>query len=85
MTSDPIIGDAEILLPDRPGGSEDTLGADWPSLKDLDSRYITKVLAHTGGNISKAAKILGVDRKTLYRRREGESQDAPDVDNWNVH
>ena len=31
---------------------------------------IRKVLAATGGNKSKAAQILGIERKTLYRKLE---------------
>ena len=85
MTNDPIIGEGEILLPERVEGTDDPLSHDWPSLKDLEGRYIGRVLAHTKGNMSKAAKILGVDRKTLYRRKGDESQNVPDVDIWNVH
>jgi two-component system response regulator HydG len=85
MASDPIIGESEILLPEGSTPGDSGLEHDWPSLKDLESRYITRVLAQTGGNISKAAKILGVDRKTLYRRRGVESQDDPIGDKWDVH
>ena len=38
------------------------------SLADLERRYIAKVLEQTGGNKGKAAKILGLDRRTLYRK-----------------
>lgn len=38
------------------------------SLAELEQAYITKVLQTTGGNKGKAAKILGVDRRTLYRK-----------------
>lgn len=39
-------------------------------LRDLEDRYIDEVLALTGGNKVQAARILGIDRKTLYRRAE---------------
>ena len=58
---------------------------DFPSLNELERRYVARVLAHTKGNMSKAAKILGVDRKTLYRMRESMSQLAPTVESWDVH
>ena len=58
---------------------------DFPSLDELERRYVARVLASTKGNISKAAKILGVDRKTLYRMRESLSQLSPNVDSWDVH
>jgi DNA-binding NtrC family response regulator len=40
------------------------------SLKDLERAYIAEVLRQTGGNKSRAAEILGLDRKTLYRKLE---------------
>jgi DNA-binding NtrC family response regulator len=40
------------------------------SLRELEERYIDEVLGLTNGNKVQAAKILGIDRKTLYRRAE---------------
>jgi DNA-binding NtrC family response regulator len=37
------------------------------SLDDMDRRYVTQVVESVGGNKSAAARILGVERKTLYR------------------
>ncbi len=39
-------------------------------LSEIEHRYVTEVLDVTGGNKVKAARILGIDRKTLYRRAE---------------
>lgn len=39
-----------------------------PTLASLQEDYIRHVLAHTGGNRTRAAQILGVDASTLYRR-----------------
>jgi len=36
-------------------------------LSELEKLYIQKVLEETGGNKRKAADILGIDRRTLYR------------------
>jgi DNA-binding NtrC family response regulator len=36
-------------------------------LSELEKLYIQKVLEETGGNKKKAADILGIDRRTLYR------------------
>jgi DNA-binding NtrC family response regulator len=38
------------------------------SLHDLERRHIAEVLAHTGGNVSQAARLLGIDRVTLYNK-----------------
>lgn len=38
------------------------------TLEQLEKEYIKRVLIETGGNKSKAAEILGLDRKTLYRK-----------------
>jgi DNA-binding NtrC family response regulator len=40
------------------------------SLADTESDQIRRVLAAAGGNKSRAAKILGIERKTLYRKLE---------------
>jgi DNA-binding NtrC family response regulator len=36
----------------------------------MTRQHITHVLAATGGNKKRAAEILGVDRRTLYRMLE---------------
>jgi two-component system, NtrC family, response regulator AtoC len=38
-----------------------------PTLAELEKRYAAQVLQETGGNKTRAAEILGIDRKTLYR------------------
>ena len=40
------------------------------SLADTEMEQIRRVLAATGGNKSRASKILGIERKTLYRKLE---------------
>jgi DNA-binding NtrC family response regulator len=40
------------------------------TLADAEEEQIRRVLAATGGNKSKAAQILGIERKTLYRKLE---------------
>jgi two-component system, NtrC family, response regulator HydG len=35
---------------------------------ELERRYMQRVLALVGGNKSRAAKILGFNRRTLYRK-----------------
>jgi DNA-binding NtrC family response regulator len=52
------------------------------SLEEVEKRHVAVVLAHTGGNVSQSARILGIDRVTLYNkmrkygiRRDGEEDD----------
>jgi two-component system, NtrC family, response regulator AtoC len=40
---------------------------DHPTLAELERRYAAQILSETGGNKTRAAEILGIDRKTLYR------------------
>ena len=40
------------------------------TLADAEEDQIRKILAATGGNKSKAAQLLGIERKTLYRKLE---------------
>ena len=86
LTTDPIIDPGDLLLPESSTGPDaGVLSGDLLTLQELESRYIARVLAHTNGNMSAAAKILGLDRKTLYRRRRGGSQKAPYDDSWDIH
>jgi DNA-binding NtrC family response regulator len=44
--------------------------ADLPSLDELERRYLLHVLEAAGGNRTRAAEILHIDRRTLYRMAE---------------
>jgi len=44
--------------------------ADLPTLDDLERRSLLHVLEAANGNRTRAAEILGVDRRTLYRLAE---------------
>ena len=63
----------EDLAPELRSTLEATLHRGTPTLEEVKRRYLEHVLAETGGNISRAATILGVDRRSLYRmlRRYG--------------
>ena len=75
-----LLGDgAEIGLEDLPapmiarGESAFIVGqgiAKQLTLHDLERDYIGKILESTHGNKTEAARILGVDRTTLYRKLE---------------
>jgi transcriptional regulator with PAS, ATPase and Fis domain len=87
LTTDPVIDPGDLLLPDdaRTAADPQELSGDFPTLDDLEARYVARVLAFTKGNMSKAAKILGVDRKTLYRKRDELSRNSTIVPNWDIH
>lgn len=55
---------------DLPAGSGNEAGA-LVTLAKVEQRYILHVLETVGGNRTRAAKILGLDRKTLYRKLQG--------------
>jgi DNA-binding NtrC family response regulator len=40
----------------------------FPTLAEVEKQYIAHVLEKVGGNKKRAADILGVARRTLYRR-----------------
>src|SRR4029079_11870259 len=51
------------------------------TLEEVDKRHLMRVLKETKGNKVKAAKILGIDRRTLYRMAERCGLDLePDAD-----
>ena len=42
--------------------------ADMSSLKEMERKHILRVLEFVHGNKTQACKVLGLDRRTLYRR-----------------
>lgn len=55
--------------PYRAGGNTDTAEISTPSsLEEIEKRHIQDILYATRGNQSEAARILGIDRRTLYRK-----------------
>lgn len=53
-----------------PRAADDDLAhlfAGLPSVAEIERRYLLHVLEATGGNRKRAAEILGINRKTLYR------------------
>lgn len=60
-------------LPFKPSAGpdlQDRLFVDLPSLDELERRYLMHVIEQVGGNRTRAAEVLGIDRRTLYRMAE---------------
>jgi DNA-binding NtrC family response regulator len=55
---------------ERKARMEEPLFAGLPSLEEMEKRYVRHVLAAVKGNRSRAAEVLGIDRRTLYRMAE---------------
>jgi len=52
----------------RPASAEEALTAGWPTLAELEARYIKRVLEDCNGNRKRASERLGIDTSTLWRR-----------------
>jgi DNA-binding NtrC family response regulator len=74
----PFGGDSAVVGAGDDGGgflTEDVLGQSYHAARDrviasFERRYLTWLVTRTGGNMSKAARLAGVDRTTLYRLME---------------
>jgi len=73
----PVLGPENLMLPESEGpvpmasASEDPLAFAIDkglTLRDLQDMFTARVLEHTGGNKLQAARLLGINRRTLYRR-----------------
>jgi DNA-binding NtrC family response regulator len=60
---------AKTVTAARPA-PQDQPFSDLPTLENLERRYLLHVLHAANGNRTRAAEILGVDRRTLYRMAE---------------
>jgi DNA-binding NtrC family response regulator len=55
---------------EAPRAFEERLFSDLPSLEELERRYLIHVLEAVNGNRTRAAEVLQIDRRTLYRMAE---------------
>jgi DNA-binding NtrC family response regulator len=62
-------GDARARA-QNPRTALQNLYADLPSLDELERRYLLHVLESVAGNRTRAAEVLHIDRRTLYRMAE---------------
>jgi two-component system, NtrC family, response regulator AtoC len=68
-------GDLPALTAEAGSGNLAAIHSDWPTLEELQRRYIERVLEHTGHNKTSAASILGIDRRTIQRLASRESEE----------
>jgi DNA-binding NtrC family response regulator len=64
------VADLPPVFKERPASLEEPLFTGLPSLEEMEKRYLRHVLAEVKGNRSRAAEVLGIDRRTLYRMAE---------------
>ena len=64
------VADLPPAFRERPASLEEPLFTGLPSLEEMEKRYLRHVLAEVKGNRSRAAEVLGIDRRTLYRMAE---------------
>jgi DNA-binding NtrC family response regulator len=73
VTDDDLPARIRVARPDTPlaaAGVESRLFADMPSLDEMERRYLLYVLEAVNGNRTRAAEVLKIDRRTLYRMAE---------------
>ncbi|WP_457575700.1 sigma-54-dependent transcriptional regulator [Desulfomarina sp.] len=63
----------DMIIPTRSGSDP------WPSLVEHEKSYIREVLDKVEGNKSKAAKLLGIDRVSLWRKIKRYDLENPDA------
>jgi len=59
---------SRIMLEDLPPAVRAPQAGGNLSLEEMERRHIVQVLQETKGNVKAAAGVLGIDRKTLYRK-----------------
>ncbi|HEX3596251.1 MAG TPA: sigma-54 dependent transcriptional regulator [Polyangiaceae bacterium] len=78
VTENDLLSNLRILPPSELKTDEDSLSS-WDT---LEARHIARILEEAHGNKAEAARLLGIDRKTLYRklRRYGADIDEAEED-----
>ena len=78
-----MLNQDEIVVAGLPLSFPKPTGNQLPTLAEWNQRYIEYVLAFTKGKKTAAARILGINRRTLYRRKKG--QDGMDEQADEMH
>jgi transcriptional regulator with PAS, ATPase and Fis domain len=56
------------ILENDPSSGCEPIQTDWPSMEQLEKRYILRVLDYCDGKKNKAARLLGIGSNTLWRK-----------------
>jgi DNA-binding NtrC family response regulator len=64
------VADLPPAFRERKASLEEPLFTGLPSLEEMEKRYLRHVLSAVKSNRSRAAEVLGIDRRTLYRMAE---------------
>ena len=70
MSDAPVLDVHDFFSTSRAAGGDDELDLDDLKLDAVEHQVIRKVLAKHAGNVSRAARELGITRASLYRRME---------------
>ncbi|MDR1813475.1 MAG: sigma 54-interacting transcriptional regulator, partial [Tannerella sp.] len=68
LSNDAILKASSITMPSYSGSSEQRRNTETLNLDILEREAIDKALRRTGGNLAKAAELLGITRYALYRK-----------------
>jgi transcriptional regulator with PAS, ATPase and Fis domain len=65
-----VLASGSVLRPEHLGAlGEGRVGEKKPlTLEDVERKHIAEILRQTGGNVSQAARVLDIDRATLYTK-----------------
>jgi two-component system response regulator HydG len=90
LSTSTLIDENEIPTPETesPESFFGTATGDFPTITQLEERYIRVVLEKTAGRKDKAAQILGMNRRTLYRKEREYGlvpHDAPEEEDPSEH
>ena len=68
MSNSPLLAPEDFLLVERP--KQNVIATDTFNMEEMEKQAIQNAIRNADGNLTQAAKALGVGRSTLYRKME---------------
>jgi len=71
LTKEPTLTPADLFPEDSPGATPQEVASPHPlseAIREAERRYLQEVLLSVGGQRKRAAEILGISRKTLWKK-----------------